>query len=176
MSEIIWRIEKRKLSELKDHSKNPKTCSQKTFEMLKASISKFGFIDKPFINTDNTIIGGHLRKRVLFELGYDEIEVYVPSRPLDEKEVDELCVKHNLYKGDWDYDILANEFDPGDLVQWGFDDLFEERPAKRQKPKITLTFDDDQSCKTFANELYGKLSPVIMTTGAKVKIKGNING
>lgn len=173
MSDIIWNIERRNLSDLKDYNKNPKECTQKTYEFLKDCIDKFGFIDKPFINTDNMIIGGHLRKRVLFELGYDEIDVYVPSRTLTEKEVEELCIRHNLHQGDWDFDMLANQFDASSLLKWGFDKIFDEKPKRKHKPKITLTFDDEDSCKRFSNELYIKMSSLIMSMG--VKVKGNTN-
>jgi DNA modification methylase len=120
ISQIEWHIEQRNLSELKNYSKNPRKISKEQTEHLKKSISKFGLIDKPFINTDNVIIGGHQRVQVLKKMGKKNIEVYVPNVTLDEKEMEELNVRHNKNTGEWDFDILADEFETADLIEWGF--------------------------------------------------------
>lgn len=143
MLPIEWHIEKRKISELKDYSKNPRTLSKDQESHLRQSLTKFGLIDKPIINTDNTIIGGHQRKRTLKKMGIKEIEVNVPSRTLDEKEIEELNIRLNRNTGSFDYDVLANEFELENLVNWGFnmDDLDmivpdegeEEQPKKKKK-------------------------------------------
>ena len=54
-------------------------------------------------------------------MGLKEIECYVPNRTLDEKEVIELNIRLNQNQGEWDFDILANEFDFENLMEWGFD-------------------------------------------------------
>jgi len=118
---INWHIEKRKISELKDYSKNPRKLTAEQASHLKSSLEKFGVIDKPFINQDNVLIGGHQRVKILKKLGHKEIEVYVPDRSLDGKEVEELNIRHNKNTGEWDWDILANEFEMDDLISWGFD-------------------------------------------------------
>jgi ParB-like chromosome segregation protein Spo0J len=127
MTTITWRIEKRKISDLKDYHKNARVLSTDQAAQLKASLERFGLIDKPIINTDNTIIGGHQRKSVLKKMGYKEIECSVPDRTLTDEEVEELNVRHNKNHGSWDYDILANEYDPVALVAWGFktEELFD---------------------------------------------------
>ena len=48
---------------------NPRQISNKQYEDLKASIDKFGLVDPIIINSDNTVIGGHQRLKVLRELG-----------------------------------------------------------------------------------------------------------
>lgn len=118
--DINWTIEKRKISSLKDYHKNPRKISKEQEEKLKASLCKFGLIDKPIINTDNVIIGGHQRKKTLKKLGFKEIEVYVPHRELTEKEVEELNITLNRVHGDFDLEILSTQFNAIDLVNWGF--------------------------------------------------------
>jgi len=117
---LKWSVEKRKIKDLKPHPKNPRHLSRIQHCELKTSLEKFGLADKPIINLDNTIIGGHQRIKILKELGNKEIEVLVPERSLDEKEVEELCVRLNKNVGDWDWEILANEFEINDLIDWGF--------------------------------------------------------
>ena len=119
---IQWHLEKRKLSELKDYSKNPRSLSKKQLEHLKISLEKFGLIDKPIINTDNILIGGHQRKKILKSLNISECECYVPDHTLTEKEIEELNIRLNKNTGEWDFDILANQWDIGDLLSYGFED------------------------------------------------------
>jgi DNA modification methylase len=117
---ITWNLEKRSLKDLKDYSKNPRTLSVDQEAHLRTSLEKFGVIDKIIVNTDNTIIGGHQRKRTLKKIGLKEVECYVPDRTLTEKEVEELNIRLNKNTGDWDFDVLANQWNIPDLVEWGF--------------------------------------------------------
>jgi len=117
---IKWKLETRKINDLKDHPKNPRQLTKDQASHLKKSIDKFGLIDKPIVNCDGTLIGGHQRKRILKESGLTEIECWVPDRLLSENDVDELNIRLNKNNGDWDWDILANEWDMNDLINWGF--------------------------------------------------------
>ena len=136
---ITWKIETRTLSALKDHPRNPRQLSKHDAEHLTRSIEKFGITDKPIINTDGTIIGGHQRKKILKKLGYKEIECWVPERELDSDEVDELNIRLNRNTGEWDWDILANEWEMENLVNSGFTvEQFtgsEVKPEDEDKPK-----------------------------------------
>lgn len=152
MSDLEWHIEKRKVADLKPYHKNPRRLTKDQAVHLKASLDKFGLIDKPCINLDNTIIGGHQRLNVWSE---DEIEVNVPNRELTSREIEECNVRLNANHGEFDMDILANEFDLDDLLVWGVealasfalpDSLEEDQPlrvAKEEKvkcPKCSHSF------------------------------------
>lgn len=117
---IQWHLENKKISELKDHPRNPRSLSKEQEEHIKTSLEKFGLADKPIINTDGMIIGGHQRKRILKKLGYKTIDCWIPDRTLTDKEVDELNIRLNKNSGDFDYDILANEWNADELLSWGF--------------------------------------------------------
>ena len=47
------------------------------------------------------------------------IPVLVPNRMLTESEFKRLNIQDNLHRGTFDFDILANEFDHVDLIDWG---------------------------------------------------------
>lgn len=140
---IKWTIESRKIKELKDHPKNARNLTNLQGEHLETSIDKFGIIDKIIINTDNVIIGGHQRKRILKKKGIKEVECWVPERTLNAKEVEELNVRLNRNVGEWDWEKLANEWEPVELVEWGFrpselieditKDISEEKQEKEKK-------------------------------------------
>ncbi len=117
---IKWTTEIRSIKGLKKHPKNPRQLTKDQHSHLKTSLEKFGLADKPIINTDGTIIGGHQRLKVLKELGHKEIEVLVPDRELTPEEVDEMNIRLNKNTGEFDYEILANEWDVNDLINWGF--------------------------------------------------------
>jgi DNA modification methylase len=117
---INWTIQKRKIKDLKPHPKNPRKLSAHDADHLKKSLEKFGLIDKPIITTDNLIIGGHQRIAVLKKMGNKEVDCFVPDCEIVEKDIEELNIRLNRNAGEWDYDILANQWDIKDLTDYGF--------------------------------------------------------
>ena len=144
MSKINWTLRSFRLDELTDYYKNPRSLSEKEFKQLKTSLDKFGMIDKPIVNADSahTIIGGHQRKHVLETTGVKEVECWIPDRELTAREVEELNIRLNKNTGSWDFDVLANEFELDDLLDWGFDkgeldlDLWAEDAPEDVEPQI----------------------------------------
>ena len=104
---------------------NPRQISNKQYEDLKASMEKFGCVDPIIININperlNVVVGGHQRLRILRELGAEKVPTV--SVNLSEEDERELNVRLNKSGGTFDMDILANEFDIGDLKEWGFKDI-----------------------------------------------------
>jgi len=116
-----WKLEKRKIKDLKALSKNPRRLTKNDAEQLEKSLTKFGQCEPVVVNSDNKIIGGHQRIRTLKKMGYNEVDAYVPDTPLSDEEVDELCIRLNRNSGSFDFDALANNFDIDDLLEWGFE-------------------------------------------------------
>jgi ParB-like chromosome segregation protein Spo0J len=122
MTKISWHIEKKKVSELKENPKNPRILTEKGLADLEKSIAKFGVAEPLVLNLGGMICGGHGRKKILERLQIKEVDCYIPSRKLTQKEFDELNIRLNKnIAGEFDYDILANEFELPDLLDWGFD-------------------------------------------------------
>ena len=116
---INWNLIKLDIKQLKDHPKNPRQIKKEQVVHLQGLIEKFGLIDKPIVNQDMTIIGGHQRIRILKKMKVKEVECWVPDNLLTEEEIDHLCIGLN-HGGSWDWDVLANLFDPIDLLKYGF--------------------------------------------------------
>ncbi len=170
---ITWNLETRKLDSLTRYEKNPRTLSEKEHRQLSNSIDKFGLIDKPILNANNTIIGGHQRIEVLSSQNVQEVQCWIPGRLLSDEEVEELNIRLNRNNGSWDIDILANEYDIGDLLTWGFDevDLGIAKPEKEKKPEkaiITLEFEN----KDTMIEYIQKCEIIAEESNAKLKVKG----
>lgn len=117
---IEWHLETRKIADLKPLGKNPRKLSKHDYEHLKKSLDKFGLIDKPIVNSDGTIIGGHQRVAVLKRDKVKDVECYVAKEPLSDRDLMELNIRLNRNAGEWDYDVLANEWEELDLLDWGF--------------------------------------------------------
>lgn len=117
---ITWKLELIPINELKDHPKNPRQIKKEQLQHLENLITKFGLIDKPIINQDRMIIGGHQRVKILKRMKLKEVECWVPDQQIDEKDVEQLLIGHNLNQGQWDYDIMADNYDVLDLLSYGF--------------------------------------------------------
>lgn len=122
-NKIEFHTEQRAVSDLVPYAKNPRKLSDKSAKDLKASLSKFGLVEIPVINTDNTIIAGHQRLKIMALLGKGDeiIDVRVPDHFLEEKDLQEYNIRSNKNSGEWDFDVLANEFEQDDLLDWGFE-------------------------------------------------------
>ena len=108
MNKIIWKNQKRKVSELKSFEGNPRKANEKEIQDLDKSLSRFNLADPLVINTDGEVIGGNFRLSRLKEKGIKEVDVRIPSRILTRKEAEELNLRLNKNQGSWDNEVLAN--------------------------------------------------------------------
>lgn len=152
---LNWSLQTRKLSDLKDHPKNPRKLTKDQEAHLRASLDKFGLVDKIIVNTDGTIIGGHQRKKTLRKMGLKDVECLIPERPLSEKEVEELGIKLNRIHGSFDYEILANEYQVEDLLDWGFtsEELFDAPLSSIDEEEEQHTKKKSKSCPHCGKEI-----------------------
>ena len=142
-------IEKKLLKELKPAPYNPRQSTEKQETQLKRSLEKFGVVEPIIFNKQTGfIVGGHFRVRELKKLGYKEIECVIVD--LNEDDEKELNIRLNANTGEWDFEMLANEWDVEKLEDWGLDiPIFMEEPSyedligeEKNKPatmKITFT-------------------------------------
>jgi ParB-like chromosome segregation protein Spo0J len=118
-----WNLEKRKIKDLFEYTKNPRTLTKDQQSQLQKSLETFGQCKPIVINTDNLIIGGHQTTRTLKKMGHKEVVVYVPEQTLTDREVEELNIRLNANGGSFDEDILANCYEVADLINWGYQGL-----------------------------------------------------
>jgi ParB-like chromosome segregation protein Spo0J len=115
-----------KISEIKLNKKNPRLIKDYKFEKLKKSISEFPKMLelRPMIIDDNNVVlGGNMRLTALKDLGYKEIPDNWVKRAseLTDEEKQRFVIADNVGFGDWDWDILANEWDSELIADWGLD-------------------------------------------------------
>ena len=118
---IKWSLKAFDVNELVPMEENPRGASQSEVENVQASLDKFGLIDKPIVNRDGKVIGGHLRLSILKNKGVAKVECWVPNRQLNDDEVKELNIRLNANSGHFDSAKLAEFFEIEDLIDWGLD-------------------------------------------------------
>ena len=110
------------ISDLKAAEYNPRQMTKLQHDHLKESIERFGLVDPIIVNDNearkNIVIGGHQRLRIAQELGFTTVPVVYKN--LDEAMERELNIRLNKNTGQWDMDILANQFPEPLLMDIGF--------------------------------------------------------
>lgn len=123
MEALVWHTEQRKYKDLVPFEFNPRILTDDRKEKLIRSLTKFGMVEIPTINIDNTLLAGHQRVKCAIELGWGEelIDVRVPNRELTEHEIKEYNLVSNVSIGFWDIDILELNFGDIDFNSIGLD-------------------------------------------------------
>jgi hypothetical protein len=118
-----WHIEKRRASDLIPLDNNPRQITELALDDLRKSFDQIGYATPISIDTDNTILSGNQRLKILHErFGENEFDVYVPNKKLNEKERELVILRLNRSAGTWDFDILGNNFEISTLQLAGFTD------------------------------------------------------
>lgn len=145
------------IKDLSPASYNPRQIKENDFKHLKDGLNEFDFVEPIVVNSNkdrkNTIIGGHQRIKAAEALGLKTVPVFYID--LTEDKERKLNIKLNKNTGDWDWDILENEFEIADLIDFGFEekdflgvDILElpELPDgdKEEYQNMTFTLHDEQ--------------------------------
>ena len=130
-----------KISAVKPNTDNPRVIRDNKFQKLVASIKGFPEMLKlrPIVvNKDMIILGGNMRYKACIEAGLKEVWV-LKAADLTKEQENEFIVKDNVGFGEWDWDVLANEWDVKELEEWGLDGFpFEDNEIK-EKEDIDLS-------------------------------------
>jgi len=110
-----------KVKELKLNPENPRVIKDDNFKKLVKSIQEFPEmleIRPIVVDKDNFILGGNMRFRAAQEAKLTEIPTIIADH-LTEEQKKEFIIKDNVGFGEWDWDMLANEWDTEKLNDWG---------------------------------------------------------
>lgn len=134
------------INSIKPNPSNPRVLKDWQYQKLKKSITEFPKMLelRPIVvDDDNIILGGNMRYRILQELKHKEVEI-VRASELTEEEKKRFIIADNVSFGEWDNEVLANEWDVELLSDWGLDtELINElEEEKKETEKLsTLEFD-----------------------------------
>lgn len=117
------KIEIVKINQIKLNPNNPRLIKDDKFIKLVQSIKDFPEmlnIRPIVVNEDMIILGGNMRFKACKEAGLKEVPIIKASGLSAEKQR-EFLIKDNVSGGEWDWDMLANEWDEIELGNWGLD-------------------------------------------------------
>ena len=119
-------MEKLNIAAIKPNEENPRFITDAKFKKLVKSIKDFPEMleARPLvIDEDNVVLGGNMRLKALKSAGIFEIPVKrVEGWTAEQKK--EFIIKDNIGYGEWDWDILANNWDTDTLEDWGLTAVF----------------------------------------------------
>lgn len=146
-------VEYRNIAELHELPGNPRTIKKDQFEKLKKSLTDNAdyFEARPIILSDRTgqlvILAGNQRYKAAKALGLEQVPT-ITLHGLTEEREREIVIRDNVNNGEWDMDALANEWDAGQLLDWGVEiptapeqiaDIIEDQAPEADESKPAMT-------------------------------------
>ena len=116
-------VKKVKITEVKKNPANPRLIKDYKYKKLVKSLKDFPQMLelRPIVVDERMVIlGGNMRHRASIDAGLSEIWIKVAEN-LTEEQKKEFIIKDNSNFGEWDWDLLANEWDINALNDWGLD-------------------------------------------------------
>lgn len=126
--------------QLKGLPKNPRLVKNAKYNKLKESITNYpemlawrSLLVYPLDNGKYIIVGGNMRYRAMKELGHNEAPVFIIPKETPIEKIKAYTILDNNGFGEWDWDLLANEWDADMLDDWGLDIPTVEEKKKEAK-------------------------------------------
>ena len=110
------------IGELKPNPNNPRIIKDDKFKKLVQSIKELpemAEVRPIVVNTDMVVLGGNMRLKAMREAGWKEVPIEVVD--WDEDKQRQFIIKDNVSGGEWDWEMLANQWDAEELNEWGLD-------------------------------------------------------
>lgn len=163
---------------------NPRFIRDADYEKLKTSLQKDNLTGvlplKVYAAGGKYIVlGGNMRYRALQELGTTEVACIILPKT-DSKTLRKIVQLDNATFGNWDYGMLANEWDTEELDEWGvevptyyqddtnIDGLFGEQ-QEHEKTKDVITIQIPQALFSQKEEIVQRVRELLIEyDGAKV--------
>lgn len=135
------------IQDVKSNPDNPRIIKDDKFKKLVKSIQEFPkmlSLRPIVVNDDMMVLGGNMRLKACTEAGLTEVPI-IRASDLSEEEQKEFIIKDNVGFGEWDFEVLRNQWDTQELAQWGVDvpfmkpadmeDAFDEMRAEANEPE-----------------------------------------
>jgi len=137
-------VKKINIDKVKRNQENPRFIKDFKFKKLVKSLKEFPEMleKRPIVvDEDFMVLGGNMRLKACQEAGMNEI--YIDQvKGWTDKQKQEFIIKDNASFGEWDWDLLANEWDHNELNDWGVDiPILNEKleVIKGDDPEIEIT-------------------------------------
>lgn len=163
-------IQKVPITQVKLNPNNPRVIKDDKFKKLVKSIQdlpEMGMVRPIVVNQDMIVLGGNMRLKAMQEVGLKEVPITIVD--WDEDKQRQFIIKDNIGYGEWDFDMLANEWDELELQDWGMeihfakndanmDDFFNEPDKLNNNTNFKITLDYTEEEYNLVNEAFKKHS------------------
>ena len=125
-------------TELRLNQDNPRVIKDEKFKKLVKSIKEFPQmleIRPIVVNDEMVVLGGNMRLKACIDAGLTEVPI-IKASSLTPEQQKEFIIKDNVGFGEWEWDVLANEWDVDKLTEWGLD-------IPDYEPKVLEAEEDD---------------------------------
>jgi DNA modification methylase len=112
-----------KITDVKSNPNNPRLIKDDKFQKLVNSIKEFPEMLqlRPIVvNDDMIVLGGNMRLKACKEAGLNKVPI-IKASDLTEDQQRQFIIKDNVGFGEWDWDMIANEWDSEQVKEWGLD-------------------------------------------------------
>lgn len=159
-----YKVQHVEINSIKSNADNPRIIKDDKFKKLVKSIAEFPQMLelRPIIvDSDMVILGGNMRHKAAMECGLQMIPIVVAD-DLTEEQKKEFIIKDNVGFGEWDWDILANDWDADLLVEWGLDVWVDEEEktldeqSEESSTKVMVEFNSYELAEKFYEECLSK--------------------
>ncbi len=150
---------KAKIKDIKTNPNNPRYIKDEKFNKLVQSIKELPEMLqlRPIVvNEDMVVLGGNMRLKACQKAGLKEVPI-IKASDLTPEQQEEFIIKDNVGVGEWDWDMLANEWDEQKLTEWGLDVFFNEDDIKEINNPINAETENK-----FATELDRKSNYIVL--------------
>jgi len=123
-----------KINTVKSNPNNPRLIKDDKFKKLVKSLREFPEMAKVrpiVVNQDMVVLGGNMRLKGMKEAGWKDVPIEIVDWSEDKQR--EFIIKDNVGFGEWEWELLANEWDAEDLEEWGLDGFPFENVADESK-------------------------------------------
>ena len=120
-----------KIEKVLPNPSNPRIIKDDKFKKLVKSIQEFPQMLelRPIVVDANMIVlGGNMRLKACKAAGLKEVPIVIADNLTEEQQA-EFIIKDNVGFGEWDWDLLANEWDEQLMQEWGLDLPFDNTPV-----------------------------------------------
>ena len=110
------------IKDIKPNPNNPRVIKDEKFAKLVQSLKELpemATVRPVVVNSDMIVLGGNMRLKAMKEAGWKEVPVEIVD--WDEDKQRQFIIKDNVGFGEWDWEMLANEWDAEQLEEWGLD-------------------------------------------------------
>ena len=125
-----------KINTVKSNPDNPRLIKDDKFKKLVTSLKEFpemAAVRPIVVNGDMVVLGGNMRLKAMQEAGWKDVPIEVVD--WSEEKQREFIIKDNVGFGEWDWYLIANEWDAEYLESCGLDVWQPETKEEPTEPK-----------------------------------------